>query len=48
MNPADNLTIGLDLGDRRQTVSVLSAGGDIVSEGVIVSKRALGCFVDGM
>jgi transposase len=41
MNPTDSqLTIGLDLGDRRHTVCVLSAGGDIVTEEVIVNTRA--------
>jgi transposase len=40
MNPTDNLTIGLDLGDRRHTVCVLSAAGDIVTEEVIVNTRA--------
>ena len=40
MNPTDNITIGLDLGDRRHTVCVLSAGGDIVTEATIVNTRA--------
>ena len=44
MNPTDNqLTIGIDLGDRRHTVCVLSAGGDSVTEEVIVNTRA--CLV---
>ena len=40
MNPTDNITIGLDLGDRRHTVCVLSASGDIVTEEVIANTRA--------
>jgi len=40
MNPTENqLTIGLDLGDRRHTVCVLSASGEIVTEEVIVNTR---------
>ena len=32
MNPTDNLTIGLDLGDRRHTACVLSPAGEILAE----------------
>ena len=39
MNPTDNITIGLDLGDRRHTVCVLSAAGDIVTAEAIVNTR---------
>jgi transposase len=39
MNSTDKLTIGLDLGDRRHTVCVLSASGDIVTEEVIGNTR---------
>ena len=40
MNPTDNITIGLDLGDRRHHVYVLSAAGDIVTEETITNTRA--------
>ena len=40
MNPTDNqLTIGLDLGDRRHTACVLDASGEILAEEVIVNTR---------
>ena len=39
MNPTNDIAIGLDLGDRRHTVCVLSAGDDIVTEEVIVNTR---------
>ena len=39
MNPTDNITIGLDLGDRRHTVCVLNAAGDIVTAEAIVNTR---------
>ena len=35
----NNLTIGLDLGDRRHAVCVLSAGGEILAEEVIPNTR---------
>jgi transposase len=35
----EKLTVGLDLGDRRHTVCVLNAAGDIVTEEVIVNTR---------
>lgn len=38
MNP-QNLTIGIDLGDRRHHVCVLDAAGEIVAEEVIVNTR---------
>ena len=37
---ANNITIGIDLGDRKHTACVLSAAGDIVAEQVIVNDRA--------
>lgn len=40
MKPTDNqLTIGLDLGDRRHTVCVLNVSGDVVTEETIVNTR---------
>ena len=36
---ANNITIGIDLGDRRHTVCVLSAAGDIVAEEAIANTR---------
>ena len=39
MKSTENITIGIDLGDRRHTVCVLSAGGDIVTEETIVNTR---------
>jgi transposase len=36
---ANNITIGLDLGDRRHAAGVLSASGDIVAEEVITNTR---------
>jgi len=36
----ENLTVGLDLGDRRHTVCVLNAAGDIVTAEAIVNTRA--------
>ena len=35
----ENLTIGLDLGDRRHHACVLSAAGEILAEDVIVNTR---------
>jgi hypothetical protein len=35
---ANNVTIGLDLGDRRIAVCVLDAGGEIVAEGMITNS----------
>ena len=35
----ENLTIGLDLGDRRHTVCVLNEAGDIVTEETLVNTR---------
>ena len=34
---ANNITIGIDLGDRHHTVCVLSAAGDIIAEEVITN-----------
>ena len=40
MNPTDSqLTIGLDLGDRRHSACVLDASGEILTEEVIVNTR---------
>ena len=39
MNPTDNITIGLDLGDRRHTACVLSASGEILAEEKIANTR---------
>ena len=39
MNPTDNITIGLDLGDRRHTACVLSASGEILAEEKIANSR---------
>src|SRR5471032_2986681 len=39
MNPTDKITIGLDLGDHRDSVCVLSAAGDIVTEETITNTR---------
>ena len=36
---ANNITIGINLGDRRHTVCVLSAAGDIVAEETIANTR---------
>jgi predicted NBD/HSP70 family sugar kinase len=36
---ANNVTIGLDLGDRRIAVCVLDAGGEIVAEKMISNTR---------
>ena len=40
MHPADEITIGLDLGDRRHTVCVLNAAGEILAEETIANTRA--------
>src|SRR5471032_3149052 len=40
MNPTDNITSGMDLGDRRHTVCVLNVAGDIVTEEKITNTRA--------
>ena len=39
MNPTAELTIGLDLGDRRHTVRVLDASGEILAEEMITNTR---------
>ena len=39
MNPAQ-ITIGLDLGDRRHTACVLDASGEILAEETLVNTRA--------
>ncbi len=36
---ANNITIGLDLGDRRHAVCVLSAAGDIIAETEVINTR---------
>ena len=36
---ANNITIGLDLGDRRHAACVLSAAGDILAEEAITNTR---------
>ncbi len=36
---SNNVTIGIDLGDRRHAVCVLSASGDIVAEDMITNSR---------